>query len=195
MPNALYQMCRLYQLANRMGNALWVFLPLAIAATALAPPAAAQGAVGCSEVTYGSSSYNEAMDELADQAELPDAAWNRNHETLVSALCKGDTKTVDEIVENKVIPADDAMRIAEVLGVPYGPKPVADGEAPSYKDTKAKLIQMGMCNACADNVAQWYTRIPHSECAMLAHRALAKGDSRAVDELVTFPEFCAWTYE
>lgn len=45
-------------------------------------------------------------------------------------------------------------------------------------DLDNKFLEMGLCSACADNVAQWYAKQPNSRCAQLASEASARGKSR-----------------
>lgn len=52
---------------------------------------------------------------------------------------------------------------------------------------------MGLCSACADNVAQWYTRQPTSRCGKLAKQAL-EGNPQAERLLAGFPDYCVWKY-
>ena len=63
----------------------------------------------------------------------------------------------------------------------------------SYKIIKQKLTDMGLCNACADNVTQYYRKKPDSRCGALAKKALA-GNPEAEAELITFPPYCVWEY-
>jgi hypothetical protein len=169
-------------------------LPLAGFAVSLVMPAAALAGVSCKSLVPGSTKYFQNMDELARQAKLPDSTWDRNHETVVSYICSGQLEDVDQLVESRVLPAAEAERIGAVLGKVYRAKQ-SGAIAKDYATVKAEFIQMGLCNACADNVAQHYLKNPDSECAGLAKRALA-GDSRAIDELATaFPDFCQWEYE
>jgi hypothetical protein len=163
-------------------------------AVSLVMSSAAFADVSCKSLAYGSAEYLQNMDELARQAKLPDAAWDRNHETVVSYLCSGQLDDVDQLVESRVLPAGEAERIGAALGKVYRSK--LGGEiTKDYATVKAEFIQMGLCNACADNAAQYYLKKPGSDCARLAKRAL-EGDSRAIDELATaFPDFCQWEYE
>jgi hypothetical protein len=62
-----------------------------------------------------------------------------------------------------------------------------------YGYYKQKFLGMGLCMACADNVAQWCLRSPNSHCGILAKHAL-EGSSSAVKELLTFPSYCTWDY-
>jgi hypothetical protein len=151
-------------------------------------------AVRCKDLVYGNSNYSEKMDELAALAKLPDDAWSRNHETLAGYLCKGKTDDANQLVQSGVVSAEDAQRMAAVLGKAYKP-PRTSKTAKSYVSVKTQLIAEGVCNACADNAAQNFVRKPSSQCAILVQRAL-DGDSRAIDELVTaFPDLCKWHYE
>jgi hypothetical protein len=169
-------------------------LLLAGCAVSLVMSAAAFADVSCKSLAYGSAKYFQNMDELARQAKLPDAAWDRNHETVVSYLCSGQQEDVDQLVESRVLPAGEAERIGAVLGKVYRSKQ-GGGTTKDYASVKAELIQMGLCNACADDTAQHYLKKPGSQCARLAKRAL-EGDSRAIDELATAsPDFCQWKYE
>lgn len=132
------------------------------------------------------------MDELAVQAQLPDAAWNRNHESLVAGLCGRKRRDVDDLVDGGSVAAAEAERIAAVLRRPYRAKQVSEPRR-KYASSKVQLIELGLCGACADHVAQYYSAKPDSPCARLAQRAL-DGDTRAIDELIDGPDFCRWAY-
>ncbi len=56
-------------------------------------------------------------------------------------------------------------------------------------DVDNKLLDMGLCNACASNVAYLYVKQPGSRCAKLTARAFA-GDPDAVKTLKDFPDYC-----
>jgi hypothetical protein len=169
----------------------WALAFAAVVAGFASPPPA-HAATRCADLVYGSAAYQNKMDELAIRAKLPDAAWNRYHEMIVAGLCGGKAAEVDEIVDAGSVTAGEAQRIAAALGKRYRPEPVLD-TGRSYASAKAELITMGICNACADNIAQYYTRKPESLCAKLAQRAF-DGDSRAIDQLNTFPDDCVWPY-
>ena len=61
-------------------------------------------------------------------------------------------------------------------------------------DLENKLLEIGLCSACADNVAQYYINKPTSPCAQLAKQAL-EGNPDAVDKLRNDPSNCKWNYE
>jgi hypothetical protein len=56
-------------------------------------------------------------------------------------------------------------------------------------DLDNKLLEMGLCSACAGNVAELYVKKPSSRCAQLTRRALG-GDSDALKTLIDFPDYC-----
>ena len=55
--------------------------------------------------------------------------------------------------------------IAKVLGKTYRAKQRSE-TGKSYAHSKEKFLEMGACNACADNIAQYYTKKPDSPCAI-----------------------------
>lgn len=64
-------------------------------------------------------------------------------------------------------------------------------EALRVDDLDNKLIEMGLCNACAGNIAEFYVKQPSSRCAKLAKQAL-EGNPMAKKELLSFPDYCQW---
>lgn len=60
-------------------------------------------------------------------------------------------------------------------------------------DVENRLLELGLCSACADNVAQYYTQKPDSQCGQLARSAL-EGDPDAKAALQQGPSFCEWNY-
>jgi hypothetical protein len=61
------------------------------------------------------------------------------------------------------------------------------------EDVKNRLLNMGLCSACADNVAQYYTAAPKSQCAELARSAL-QGNPESTRVLQDSPAYCIWHY-
>ena len=61
------------------------------------------------------------------------------------------------------------------------------------EDVKNRLLNMGLCSACADNVAQYYTAAPKSQCAELARSAL-EGNPEAARTIQEMPAYCTWHY-
>ena len=61
-------------------------------------------------------------------------------------------------------------------------------------DLENKLLDMGLCNACADNVAEFYLKKPKSSCGKLAKQAI-EGNPDAIEKLVNnFPDYCSYKY-
>ena len=60
-------------------------------------------------------------------------------------------------------------------------------------DLDNRLREMGLCSACAGNVATFYVKQPESRCAQLARKAL-EGNSAATAELQRFPDYCQWQW-
>src|SRR6516225_2450600 len=58
-------------------------------------------------------------------------------------------------------------------------------------DLDNKFLEMGLCSACAGNVAMFYVKRPTSPCARLAKQAL-EGNPVATDKLRSFPDYCKW---
>jgi hypothetical protein len=56
-------------------------------------------------------------------------------------------------------------------------------------DVELKLLDLGMCNACASNAAAFYVKMPNSRCAKLVRQAL-EGSPTAVKTLIDTPEYC-----
>lgn len=59
-------------------------------------------------------------------------------------------------------------------------------------DLENRLVEMGLCSACAGNVAEVYLKRPRSRCAMLTKQAL-EGNPAAIKTLRETPAYCtAW---
>jgi hypothetical protein len=148
--------------------------------------------MSCADFKYGTPKYSEKMDELAKKAGLPDNYWSRYHESVVSDFCSGNVQDVDKLVNNGFVKPQEAQRIANVLGKQYKPKERSE-IGKSYGYSKEKFLEMGACSACADNIAQYYTRKPESPCGKLAKSAL-EGNPDAIKKLIEFPDYCQWKY-
>lgn len=169
----------------------WIALPFSILFIFfLVNLASAQ--MSCVDFKPGTPNYGDKMDELAKRARLPDNYWNRYHESLVNYLCRGDIRAADKLVDNGFVKPQQAQSIATVLGKQYKPRQRSEA-GQTYGYSKEKFLEMGACNACADNIAQYYAKRPDSPCAKLAKKAL-EGNPQAIRELVAFPDYCRWKY-
>ncbi|EIC19828.1 hypothetical protein [Thiorhodovibrio frisius] len=150
-------------------------------------PFSANAGIKCSDVRYGSENYHEDMEKLAELARLSDG-YNRYHEDVVSGLCTGNLTGVASSIDNGYVRRSEVEAIKEVLGLDD-----RSDSGKSYGFSRQKFSDMGLCSACADNVAQHYTRTPTSKCGTLARHAL-EGDPIAVEKLRSFPSYCEWKY-
>ena len=138
------------------------------------------------------------MTALAKKAHLPDGDYSRYHEDVVRDLCSGDLADVTGMVDrgDATAAAVDGIRraLSEPSAAPAPPtSEVRSAAGRRYGDSKRRFIEMGLCEACADNLAQRYVERPSSRCGRLAKHALA-GDSEAVKGLAEFPTYCTWKY-
>ena len=64
-----------------------------------------------------------------------------------------------------------------------------------YDDLDNRLLEMGLCSACAGNAATLYLEKPHSQCAQVVRRAL-EGDPDAAKALQNegYDRFCPFPY-
>jgi hypothetical protein len=58
-----------------------------------------------------------------------------------------------------------------------------------YDDLDNKLLNMGLCSACASSAAEHYLKKPNSACGQLVKRAL-EGNPASTKRLMDFPDFC-----
>jgi hypothetical protein len=150
--------------------------------------ASALAGLTCADLKYGSDGYQEHMEELAKQARLTDGYYTRYHEDAVRYICSGNKKEVAKLVDDGYVKASEVEGIKEAIG-----KSKRSEAGQSYGYSRQKFSEMGLCNACADNVAQYYTKQPASPCGKLAKRAL-EGNPQALEELQSFPAYCQWKY-
>ena len=152
------------------------------------PPNSAFIQISCSDVNYGNPKYHQKMDELAERAGLPGDYWNRYHESVVGALCSGDIRSVDELVDAGYVKPQEAQGIAKVFGKSYKSKQRSE-MGKRYGYSRVKFLDMGACDACAGNIAQFYAEKPNSPCGRLAKQAI-EGNPDAITRLVAFPDYC-----
>ena len=147
-----------------------------------------QAVLSCKDVVYGSENYASNMTKLAVKANLPSNYYNRYHEHVVENLCNDSIKYIDELVDYGHITIDEVMTIAKELGKTYSePKRSQDGKKYSY--ILNKILEMGLCDSCANNIVNYYINKPSSSCAKLAKQAL-EGDSESTKKLVSYPGYC-----
>ncbi len=148
--------------------------------------------IACREIKFSNPNYHEMMDQLAEQAGLPSNYWSRYHEAVVSDLCGGRIRSVDKLVDSGFVKPTEAQAIARVLGKSYKSKRRSEN-GKTYGYSKERFSEMALCNACADNVAQYYTKKPESRCGRLAKQAI-EGNPAAIEKLLAFPDYCKYKY-
>lgn len=148
--------------------------------------------IQCDDVKYENEKYHEKMEELAVLAKLPDNYYSKYHEGVVSGFCKGEAKEVDSLIDNGYVTVEEVNAISKILNISYEVKERSE-EGESYGYSKEKFLGMGLCSACSDNIAMFYTKNPESPCGKLAKKAL-EGNPDAVKTLQDYPEYCTWEY-
>lgn len=93
-------------------------------------------------------------------------------------------------------------RIGSVLSdgindVTYYLEPIREANAENDLrrfDIINRLVDIGLCEACADNAVNFYLKRPSSDCAKLVIQAL-EGNPNAIAQLTdSYPDFCQWKY-
>ncbi len=149
----------------------------------------ANAMLDCSDVVYGNDNYFDNMQKLAEEARLPNNYFNRYHESVVSDLCKGDIESVQSWIDNGYVKRSEVEGIKEVLGLDE-----RSSAGLSFQYSRDRFYNdMNLALVHADNVAQFYTRKPDSQCGKLAKSAL-EGNPRAIKTLQSNPEYCTWDY-
>ena len=151
-------------------------------------PFSALAGMKCGDFEYGTDNYHDNMDELARRARLPDEYYNKYHEEVVSDLCNGNAESVNQAIDDGYVKRSEVEAIREVLGLE---KRSSTGKA--YGTSREKFVNMGLCNACADNVAQYFVHKPNSKCGKLAKQEL-EGNTQTIELLRAFPYYCTWNY-
>ncbi len=149
---------------------------------------AAQAALTCADVNHDHPRYHENMDRLAVQARFPGNYWNRNQESAVTAVCRGEEDALEGMIDNGLVRGSVVLAIKEELG-----EDERSEAGRSYEYSRKSFSSMGLCSACADNVANHYVETPDSRCGQLARKAI-EGQPHAIDTLKTFPDYCVWNY-
>lgn len=151
----------------------------------------------CALVSQGNPKYSDNMDALAKKAHLKGNYWNRYHEDVVGYLCKGDLANVKSEVDNGFVTSADVQGIRQALSDGVAPPTITTTRSAGgrcYGDTRRRLVNMGLCSACADNTAEFYCEKPTSRCGLLTAHALA-GDPKAAETLQDDPPYCQVGYK
>ena len=145
--------------------------------------------IDCSDVDYGTNeNYHSNMEILAKQARLPDDYYNRYHQDVVNYICEGDEDIIENTIDYGYVKRSEVESIRENLGLNKRSK---FGE--SYEYSRIKFLDMNLSNAFSDNVANYYTLMPNSQCGQLSKSAI-EGNPRSIAKLQSYPEYCIWDY-
>ena len=106
------------------------------------------------------------MKRLAVAANLPDAAYTRYHEAVASAMCDGDSKTVNDLVDSGYLSYGEAKAMQDVIAsdrrVQLSTERTAEGRR--FEEAWKGLRELGLCSACAADEAGFYAKEPASRC-------------------------------
>jgi len=122
--------------------------------------------------------------QLSEHVEFLD----KYQSSFMFSLCNGDGPDAMALISNGYLSFDDARAISTALGY-SGELPRAAAKADEMQTVKAKLMGLGVCNACADNAAHLYVKVPSGQCAKVVVSALA-GNIEAIETLNGWPAYC-----
>lgn len=119
--------------------------------------------------------------------------YNKNQKTGATTLCShggGCYPAKAFRLTNCTIDRSHPDRFGDEIS--YGLDLIRSKVAPDalrQNDVELRLLELGLCNGCADNAAAFYVKMPASRCAALVRGAL-EGNPTAIEKLKDDPEFC-----
>ncbi len=150
----------------------------------------------CEAVALRDTTITEDFPYALKHGQTIDAVtqYNINKTTGVASLCShgggcypAEALNLTNCTVNKSKPNfEDAYEVSYSLDVIRSKVPPA---ILRQNDVELKLLELGMCNVCADNAAAFYVKMPASRCAKLVLQAL-EGDPAAIAELKDAPDYC-----
>jgi hypothetical protein len=150
----------------------------------------------CEAVALHATAKTEDFPYALKRGETIDAVtqYNVNKKTGVASLCShgggcypAEALRLTNCTINKSKPDVFGDEVSYGLDVTRSKVPPA---VLRQNDVELKLLALGMCNACADNAAAFYVKMPASRCATLVRQAL-EGDPIAIEKLKDMPDYCA----
>jgi hypothetical protein len=150
----------------------------------------------CKAVAMHATIVTETFHYALKRGETVDAvtAYRTNKKTGVSSLCShgggcypAEALRLTNCKVNKSKPYDYGDEVDYELILIRSKVPA---DVLRQNDVELKLLDLGMCNACADNAAAFYVKMPNSRCAMLVRKALVEGDPTAIEKLRDAPDYC-----
>lgn len=121
---------------------------------------------------------------IAAKAHLGDEYPNRYQEDVIYGFCRNtpdDLKMIRGEIDSGNVTAQDAEAIAQSEGVQFK-APARSEEGKLYQKINSGLIKLGLCSACANNIASIYVAKPRGDIATLVDAALT-GNQSARDYL------------
>jgi hypothetical protein len=150
----------------------------------------------CEAVAVHATTENDVFSYALKRGEIIGAItqYNVNKKTGVASLCShgggcypAEALRLTNCTINKSKPQFvDKEEVSYGLDLDRSKVPPA---VLRQNDVELKLLDLGMCNACADNAAAFYVKMPASRCATLVRQAL-EGDPTAVKTLKDMPDYC-----
>ncbi len=160
----------------------------------------ASAGVNCADLSpaYGGNQekmnqYLLKVQQIADLAMIP---WDRYYEGAIQSICSGDAPSVNSMIESGSVTYNGVIALTRVLeGHKLNPSKLRHQSFKgwTYEVVRKKVGEMGLCEACADNVANWYINPKTSKCKLLTDSAL-RGSKNAIRRLKEFPLYCQWNY-
>lgn len=151
-------------------------------------PSRASSATRCPGYNADGANHEKFLVDLATKSGHRGGVPDRMFTAFVSALCAGELQGAQDIVEAAQIPVTEARFLATHFGIAVEfEKPAA--YVKDVEETRSRLTEIGLCQACAISVAVFTIQNPDSECAKLVGKAIA-GDEAAKIAIEEQPATC-----
>jgi len=160
----------------------------AIVFSLMATPAAATATDICEAVALHATTETKDFPYALKRGEIINAVtqYNVNKKTSVASLCQhgGGCYPAEALrLTNCIVQSKSSSELDD--DVFYGLDVIRSKVPPDalrQNDVEEKLLDLGMCRACASNAAAVYVRMPASRCAKLVQQAL-EGDPTAIENV------------
>lgn len=138
-----------------------------------------------------SQTHGDSLEKLAVAANYKNGA-DKYFSAFISEICAGTLEDAKQYVSGAQIPIKSAQFIAQYFDIKVEfEEPSAQSK--EIEETRVKLVNLGICQACAGNAAMYAVLKPNSECGNLVNNALS-GDGNAVRKIEEFPAICEWNF-
>lgn len=175
--------------------AKWLFCMMLAAFVAGATASNATDSI-CEAVALNATTKSDNFPYPLKRGEIIDAItqYNVNKKTGANSICShgGGCYPADALHLTNCVVDKSKPSYEDEVEISYSLKLIRS-KVPSnilrQNDVELKLLDLGMCNACADNAAAFYVKMPASRCAQLVRQAL-EGNPIAKKELLDDPNYC-----